>query len=244
MRSILNDEVKLELLDDILLCRGRSVQQIYERITEEFSDVFLDHPLPFQKLESAYRYGVTGTELIHALYPVSPPEQAAPQDMDKIVDAGDTIEQQNINIIMAGEMIHKDHCITFIEQVRKGNTHLIKPHTLNALADFLESEFCDENGNWIFHKQGQKKTVKTDTVLTKEKAIIDDFNALEGLREPKLKILANKYQIGVSTIKQLLAENNRKAKADQISDDYHDGRISYDKYRRDIWNILKQDKDK
>ena len=50
MKDILHDEDQLELLDDILGVKARTVRQIHMRII----DVFPDVSLPYHDLESVY----------------------------------------------------------------------------------------------------------------------------------------------------------------------------------------------
>jgi len=227
MKDILHDEDQLELLNDILVCvKGRTVRQIHMRIMNEFPDTNLSFP----KLESVYTVGMTAVELLKALYPDSVSEPVVPIETEEITDLSE--EEQflkDFNDHLSGEIIFGNNCQTIIAHLRNGNAQFISQPTWERFADFLQQKFCDEYGQWVFHKQGQQPQIKSSEENDLRRKIADEFQECrkQGIPYNTAKAeLSKKYGKSEATIRDIDAANSHKIKADELCDEFNAGKMT------------------
>ncbi len=224
MRALLHDEDQLELLDDILCVKTRTARQIHARIMDVFPDAYL----PYHKLETVYTVGMNGLELLKALYPDSVSESVTIPEVEEMTDLSE--EEQflkDFNDHLSGEIIFGNNCQTIIAHLRNGNAQFIAQPTWERLADFLQQKFCDEYGQWIFHKQGQQPQIKSSEENDLQRRIADEFQECrkQGISyNTAKKELSKKYGKSEATIRDIDAANTHKIKADELSDDFYVGK--------------------
>lgn len=225
MKELLHDEDQLELLDDILCVKTRTVRQIHMRIIDVFPDASLP---PYHQLESVYTVGMNALELLKALYPDSVSEPVTIPEVEKTTGLSE--EEQflkDFNDHLSGEIIFGNNCQTIIAHLRSGNAQFISQQTWERFADFLQLQFCDEYGQWYFHKQGQQPQLKSDADRELEQKIADEFQECRkhGVPYNTTKAeLSKKYGKSEATIRDIDAANTHKIKADELSDDFYAGK--------------------